>query len=305
VQAGISVSVDESKSTTTLQESTQTFSASDLRDQPAFGGDVADCCLYDFGSYLFGLKNPNGTFQTFDLKDHSGNPIDVQTTGPMVVGFVANPIPDNGDELSCGGHPPWWVQVYNLPDVAVIHPERWAWHKSQKTATFNPAMPGISPLNQPIFHGRGVFITEANSSGGPSLSEAVQGDVLTIAARIYNLSFFDTNDPSLAKPAASVQVRVYGQLYNTQTDELEGNSFLIGQTSLTNIPGFKSSSETGPNWRDALVSFDTGSASVPPLANQSMVFWLSRGWKTRMGTSCPRCPITDSRLIPKASPSTR
>ncbi|MGD0074808.1 MAG: hypothetical protein ABSD31_10780, partial [Candidatus Binataceae bacterium] len=281
-----------SSSTSTLQESTQTLSASEgvTVNKPAFGSDVAGCCLYDFGSYLFGLENPNGTFQTFNLKNSAGQPIYIQTTGPLIVGFVGNPIPNSGDELSCGGQPAWWRQVYNLPDVALIHPERWAWSKETKTASFNFEQPGISPLVQPFYHARGIFISEANSAGGPSISQARQGDQLTLAARIYNLSFLDTDDSSLTVPAASIQARFYGQLYNNETGELEGNSFLIGQTSLPNIPGFKSATETGPNWRDALVSFDTGSSAFPSLANQYMVFWVVTWMEDANGNLVPEMP---------------
>jgi hypothetical protein len=281
-----SVGVDYSSSLSTFQQSTQTLSSSEGVTvlKPAFGSDVAACCLYDFGSYLFGLGNPNGTFQNFNLMTPSNKPVDVQTTGPLIVGFVSNPIPNQNDQLSCGGQPAWWQQVYNLPDVAMIHPERWDWSKEEKTATFNLAQPGVSPLVQPFYHARGFFITEQNGTGGSSISEARQGDQLTLAARIYNLSLVDTDDPTLSDPAASIHVRFYGQLYNQ--GNLDGNSFLIGETTLVNIPAFKSTLHTGQNWRDALVSFDTS----PYGGNQYMVFWVVTWMEDANGNLVPEMP---------------
>ncbi len=280
-----SVSVDQSSSVSTLQQSTQTLSAAEgiTINKPVFGSDVAQCCLYDFGSYLFGLSDPNGTFQNFNLTNSSGNPINVQTTGPLVVGFVSNPTPNSSDELSCGGAPAWWQQVYNLPDVALIHPERWDWSKQNKTATFNPAQPGVSPLVQPFYHSSGFIISE-NGTNGPSLSEARQGDQLTVTARIYNLSLRDTDDPTLDHPAVSIHVRIYGQLYNA--GELDGNSFLIGETTLPYIPALKSMRHTGPNWRDASVNFD----SSPYGGGQYMVFWVVTWMEDAGGNLVPEMP---------------
>ncbi len=280
-----SVGVSDSTSMTTLQESTQTLSASEgiTITKPVFGTDVASCCLYDFGSYLFGLGNPNGTFQNFNLTSH-GQPIEVQTTGPLVVGFVANPTPMDGDELSCGGAPGWWQQVYNLPDVGVLHPERWNWLKSSKTVSFNAIQPGVSPLNQPFYHASGFFITSHGTSG-PTLSEARQGDQLSLTSQIFNFSLRDTDDPTLTVPAASVHVRFYGQIYNAGV--LAGNSFLIGETTLPYIPALKSTRHTdGANWRYASVNFDTS----PYAGGQYVVFWTVTWMEDANGNLVPEMP---------------
>ena len=90
-----SVSVADSSSVSTLQQSTQTLSAAEgiTINKPVFGSDVAQCCLYDFGSYLFGLANPNGTFQSFNLTNSGENPSMFRPPGPwsLVLSAIRRP----------------------------------------------------------------------------------------------------------------------------------------------------------------------------------------------------------------------
>jgi hypothetical protein len=96
--------VNSSESVSTLNTSTQTLSASTgiQVNKPDFGDVVADNYLYDFGGYVFGQSPATGTVQTIPLEDAQGHPIAIQATGPLTVGFVADPLREGL---------PWWLQA--------------------------------------------------------------------------------------------------------------------------------------------------------------------------------------------------
>ena len=129
---------------------------------PQFGY-VAKCCDYAFGGYVFGLKNTGNPAseqactdgQTPD-KDgcvavndpDNGKPIDISRHGPNIrPGFLADPVSGvdtNNRDLTCSGSDIWWQKVYTKPDVALNHPGRWNWNRSQRLATFVKA--GSTPI---------------------------------------------------------------------------------------------------------------------------------------------------------------
>ena len=249
--------VNSSQSVSTLNTSAQTLSASTgiQVNKPDFGDIVADNYLYDFGGYIFGQTPPTGTVQTIPLEDTQGNPIAIQTTGPLTVGFVADPL---REQL------PWWLQAYTRPDVGLNHPERWDWSKSTQTASFNSANDVEPALDQPFYHIKGLFITPQDANGtGPQLTTTIAGEQLSLQARVYNYSLVDM-------PAGTqVHVRFYGQVYDN--GNLVGNSFLIGEDVIGPIPGFNSTSTNGeaPNWALAGKTFDTTGR-----ADQYLIFWV-------------------------------
>jgi hypothetical protein len=252
---------NSSQSVGTVNTSTQTVSSSTgvQVNKPDFGDVVAENYLYDFGGYVFGLTPPAGTVQSIPLTNAQHQPISIQSTGPLVVGFVADPRLLDGQPL------PWWLQAYKLPDVALNHPERWDWSESTRTASFNLFDKDVPPLDQSFYHMKGLFITPADATGaGPQLETATAGDQLQLQARVYNFSLVDM-------PAdAAVHVRFYGQVWDNA--ELQGDSFLIGEDVIAPIPGFPSTStgnDTMPNWALARTTFDTTGRN-----NQYLVFWV-------------------------------
>ncbi len=273
--------LNQSFSVSSLNVSTQTQEASEgvKVNKPEFSGDVATTYLYSFAGYVFGLKSPVESLQTIELEDSSNQSIAIQSTGPMLAGFLADPF-----QASAGV---WWQQAYALPDVGLNHPSRWDWAKSTQTATFNCAdgtnsqscttATSNDPLLTDFYRMKGFFITPADANGnGPSRSVATAGDQLTLTARIYNYSLVDTHDPSLSHPAATIKVRFYGQLF--EDGQLQGQAFLIGQDEIGFITGFKSVN-TGPggaNWTVANVPFDTGGTNCggQSCAAKSLVFWV-------------------------------
>jgi hypothetical protein len=239
--------LNQSASVSTLNTSVQTLAASEgiQVNAPAFSG-VASDDFYSFAGYVVGVASPAGTLQHIDLQDQQGQPIDIQSTGPLFVGFRADMMDaDNQGAL-------WWKLAYNLPDVGLSHPARWDWSGSRQTASFNFAQPSnISPLLQDFYHMKGLFITSAAANGqGPTSSCTVDGDQLLLQARVYNYSMVETTAP--------VHVRFYGQLYDGSTGNLPGPSFLIGEDVVASIPGFQSPAPgVPPNWVLASTAFNT------------------------------------------------
>jgi hypothetical protein len=254
VNAGVNAELKGGKSWATLNENTASLSASTgvAVSKPAFDSEVATCCLYNFGSYIFGQQNLlDPTFQQIQVPDPSGNTAGIQLNGPLFVGFVADLVPNGVNGIS-----DFFPQAYNLPDVALNHPARWDWSKAAQRATFNSADGSTNPLDDAFYWMKGFFIAQAGVNNGQNLTEATAGDQLALTARIYNYSLVDTNSPALANPAASIHVRFYGQLFchsGASTENscagsngtscgaymLCGDSFPIGETQVASIPGFE------------------------------------------------------------------
>ncbi|HEY2472831.1 MAG TPA: hypothetical protein VGI45_33910, partial [Terracidiphilus sp.] len=298
-----------STSLNTLNESSTSMSTSKAISVniPQFGY-AAKCCDYAFGGYVFGLKNTKNPAsedactadQTPD-KDgcvavndpDNGKPIDIAGTGPMFVGFLADPISSvnpNNTDLQCSGADIWWQHVYTMPDVALNHPGRWNWNKAQRLATFVKADSTSIVEDNYFYLMKGFFISNKGNTTGPSLAEASPSDALTLAARVYNYSLKSTNDPTLADPAKDIRVRFYGQLYCTSSSSSEtscksgnttcntpglcGNSFQIGSDDIIpSIAGFKAEG-TEPNWTTATVDFTPANFDATKNGNAYMVFWV-------------------------------
>ena len=290
-----------STSVNTLNESSTSMSTSKAISVniPQFGY-AAKCCDYAFGGYVFGLKNTQNPAsevactadQTPD-KDgcvavndpDNGKPIDIAGTGPMFVGFLADPISTvnaNNTELHCSGSDIWWQKVYTQPDVALNHPGRWNWNKAQQLATFVEAKSTTIVEDNYFYLMKGFFIANKGNTSGPTLTEASPSDPLTLTARVYNYSLVSTTAP--------VHVRFYGQLYCTSSSSTEtsckngsttcntpglcGDSFQIGSDYIIpSIAGFKAEG-TEPNWTTANVDFIPANFDATKNGNAYMVFWV-------------------------------
>ncbi len=278
--------LNQSASVSTLNTSVQTLAASEgiQVNAPAFSG-VASDDFYSFAGYVVGVASPAGTLQHIDLQDQQGQPIDIQSSGPLFVGFFADMTnADNQGAL-------WWKLAYGLPDVGLNHPARWDWSGSRQTASFNFAQPSnISPLLQDFYHMKDVFITPAAANGeGPTRSCTVDGDQLLLQARVYNYSLVETTAP--------VHVRFYGQLYDGSTGNLSGPSFLIGEDVLASIPGFQSPAPgVPPNWVLASTAFNT--TGLGGQTGQHFVFWVVVWMQDADGNLVPELPEHGLKAIP-------
>jgi hypothetical protein len=227
-----SMDVAASTSLNTLNESSTSMSTSKAISVniPQFGY-AATCCNYAFGGYVFGLKNiknpasevacaagqtPDKDGCTAVNDPDNGKPIDIAGTGPMFVGFLADPISSvntSNTDLTCSGSDSWWQTVYTRPDVGVNHPGCWNWNKSQQVATFMAA--NSTPIVEDNYFDlmKGFFISKKGNTNGPNLAQSSASDPLTISARVYNFSLVNTTAP--------VHVRFYGQLYYTSSGSSE------------------------------------------------------------------------------------
>ncbi len=288
------------KSWNTLNENTSSLSESTgvAVNKPAFDSEVANCCLYNFGSYIFG--QPNSAIQQIKVPDPNGNTADIQLAGPLFVGFVTDAVPNGVNGVS-----DFFPQAYSLPDIAVNHPARWNWSKAAQRVSFNPANGSPDPLDDEFYWMKGFFITPAGSDTGQNLTDATSGDQLSLRARIYNYSLVDTNSASLTHPAAYIHVRFYGQFLchsGVSTENscvgsnnltcaaytLCGNSFAIGETQVASIPGDNSASVQGPkpNWVvTEPVNFDTTA-----YGNSYLVYWVVAWMEDSSGNLIPEMP---------------
>ena len=325
-----SFDVAGSTSVNTLNESSSSMSTSKAISVniPSFGY-TATCCDYAFGGYVFGLQNlanpasenacapgqtpqENGCTEVND--PGTGKPIDIASTGPMFVGFLADPISNvrtQIGDLHCSGSASWWQTVYTAPDIALNHPGRWNWNQAKQLATF------VKPNSTPIIEDnyfylmKGFFISKKGNKTGPNLVEASPSDTLTLSARVYNYS--------LANTTGKVYVRFYGQLYCTSpgsgegscksgnttctTPGLCGNSFLIGVDTIGSIAGFKAivnGNETASNWALATVDFEPGNFPAVKTGNAYMVFWVV-AWMEDNGKLVAEMPGHGLKSLPGAN----
>jgi hypothetical protein len=228
-----------------------------------------------------------GNSPTTDVVTDSTQPpqADITTVGPLKTAFTADPLAGGG----------WWKQAYQLPDIAVNHPSRWALTQQSSATPVPPncAKTGTAPypvdcvdiapyydntgqpwnpLTSDFFSMRGFFITSPDNPGaGPQLGYATAGDKLDLAVRVY--------DYSLAPVTGVVHVRFYGMPWNTVTNTPGGESFLIGENTVApsdsnpTIPGFSDVDNAPLNWiivhTPKLTPFDTTNYS-----GQFLAFWV-------------------------------
>lgn len=264
---------------------------------PLNNGVISQCCGYAWADYIFGVDNPTrSTIQRGqDMVTSPANSPILQAEnvvdGPLFVGFLADPLAGavgKGGPLSaCTANYNWWQKVYDKPDVALNHPNRLNWDRDDRKVSFNnpDRSGGKSPLLNPFYQMKGFFISATDGpTPAPNLPSATAGDKLTLTARVYNYSLVDTT--------GTVQVRIYGQRYcpsgsrndpsciirrQNQTCSVAtlcGDSFLIGQTSVPLIPGFKSRSDRmggySPNWTTVSVPFN----NTADYSGEYLVFWV-------------------------------
>jgi hypothetical protein len=224
---------------------------------------------YALSPIIFGNTPPTGAVDSSPLNT------DIKAYGLIRTAFTADPArPDAGG---------WWGQTYYLPDVALNRPAHWqlttptgdgaaasnclAWGSGASQidcfglGTFAPQTPWTSE-----FHFmRGFFISNAAHPGqGSQLNLATAGDQLTLQARVYNYSLQAMPDNT------TVHVRFYAQPIDTSRRHLPvGNSVLIGEDVLNQIPAFDDTDGAPLNWTLASTTFDT-----TPYSGQTLMFWV-------------------------------
>jgi hypothetical protein len=266
----------------TLQTNYAQVSASDGIAISSTAG-FKDAYSYKVKPFILG-SSPNTDIVTDSTQPPQA---DITTAGPLKTAFTADPLAGGG----------WWKQAYQLPDIAVNHPSRWALTTTGLPSSGSPppipancganGVGGIdcvdiapyydntgqpwNPFTSSFFSMRGFFITGADNPGaGPQLGYATAGDKLDLAVRVY--------DYSLAPVTGVVHVRFYGMPWNNVNNTPGGESFLIGEqkvfpggNSAISIPGFSDDAGAPLNWIvvHAPAPFDT-----TPYSNQFLTFWV-------------------------------
>ena len=148
----------------------------------------------------------------------------------------------------------FWTQAYNVPDVAVNHPNRWLLtpttlgtptNNCRYNGNGSSAQDCLTPQqSQPadpavdLFHQmRGFFISSAAQPGqGPNLQTAVAGDQLTLQTRVYNYSM------ACMTPGTQVHARFYAQPMDPNTTKP-----LVSTSTGKVVPAF----QVGSDWTGA------------------------------------------------------
>jgi len=258
VKASLSLSFDYNNSDSTSAQNETITTVGSSTGVKVFKPSFEDPSKYEYAveTYLFGQSLPKGSVDKVPLST------DVMATGPLFVGFVADPT-----DQAAGF---WWQQTYSVPDVALNHPTRWGWTVPSAVTdpdifTFNAADP-TNPADSEFYYMKGFFITPADATGqGPQRTQATAGDQLLLQARVYNYSLTDVPQ------GTTVHVRFYGQGWDNTQGDFTGLPIVIGESKLNPIPGFNSASSAGatPNWALASTTFDTTNYS-----DTYLIFWV-------------------------------
>ncbi len=246
---------------------------------PTFDKTASSNFAYAFTNYVFGTAGSTPTYQAGSTLLPSGS--DVTTTGPLFIGFTADP------RTQCGeaGGKSFWTDAYNQPDVGFNHPDRWDVDTSNQ-ASFNFAVTpsADNPLiSQSFYRMKGLFITTggpSNGSGGlgaGTVNSVPAGQSIWLTARVYNFSLVSTDQ---ANAGSQVHVRFYGQkrcsgIYGDKqvVDLCPNQAFQIrgsgrdGDVVIGSISGFHDSTGAA-NWGLASVNFDTTGFD-----DSEVVFW--------------------------------
>lgn len=271
-----------SSSTATLNTASTTHGSSTGFTIAKTAQGVADY-VYAAQTYIMGQAPLTGTLQTLPVT------ATVQTSGPLRLAYWSNPY----DSLLGGD---WWATTYNLPDVALNHPQRWTWTTSPvqpNLMTFNHVVTSTSPFDQEFYLMRGLYITSQGAPDGPQLVTAPVTQTVLLQARVYNYSHVDMNAPNLAHKAAAVKVRFYGQLFESSSGDYPvGDSFLIGERDLAPIAGFASATTPGnvPNWSMAVQAFDPSAFVQTQKGEVYVRFWVVVWMEDGAGNLVPEMP---------------
>jgi FG-GAP-like repeat len=296
-QAGGSFSYESSSANSTLNTSTNTLAASTGITINAAGPFLgASLNLYDYkvGPYLY------GTFSQAPQKLTPGT--EVATTGALSVLFTADPTAEGS----------WWTSPQSgyatYPDIALNHPTQWCvgspqdcgatttpltdqcitMGATQNCAFFQAAGSEPSVWDNDFYSMKGLLILDsasnpvasvaANGPTGSQLANAVDGDVITLAARVYNLSLVPLSNDS-------VKVQFYYQAITDLTNHTLDpagatliNTVQIPSNATTSgaIPPFCGAGSVGcdpasapDNYAYAATTFDTTG-----FGGKNLTFWV-------------------------------
>lgn len=252
--------------------------------------------LYTLTPHIFGKKRPVASVS--DINDSTTSE-DLKVFGALRTAYEVDVTESDGSGGKFWGD--WYGQA---PDVALNQPNHWQLNLDTSDpkdgsclvfssgssdvdcASLGARLPGDKPIWDSDYHTmRGLFISSSVGGQGPQVTSATSGDLLTLSARVYNLSL------SAFPAGTTVHVRFMGMPWDTgnstQATEIDPSSgqtvvipsFLIDEAILTGDQLPPHNSDTGsatPNWALASATFDTGSTNCGGRScdNQDLLFWV-------------------------------
>jgi hypothetical protein len=216
--------------------------------------------------------------------------------------------------------------------VALNHPQRWLQRAvvgGDADVKFNCPIGFTSAYDEPctptgqaptpanvaralFYQMKGLFVTPGTTTEGPATDQAVQGDKVTLRARVYNYSL--KNMP----PGTKVRVHFYAQPWSVADGQfLPGNAAgfapaeFIGEDILNPIPAFCGGApENGPNidpcsfnsaprnWAFAQATWDTSTVA----AKTNWKFWVVAWMEDSNGQKVAEIQDHGLKAIPNSSP---
>lgn len=274
IEAEADFNYHQSNSFTTLFESATTASQTEGFTINNIAVENSTNVQYPFRYYVFGQSSVSGTVHDLVAGDNN-----FPVSGPLILGFEANPASTNG-VFNAG---PWWFDTYQSgnSDIALNLPAQWSLMTTEGDAE-NPRQfrfekrGDISGL---FYYMKSFFAVPATGNldlcpssvpgsapfeFGPQQTTYVDGELMLLCLRVYNLSLSDF-------PADSVpKVRIYRREWSQDSGNFAqgSSSILIDEITLPLIPkagadnfGGGSASDA-PNWVYASTVFDTTGASL-------------------------------------------
>ncbi|WP_446742239.1 hypothetical protein [Silvibacterium acidisoli] len=195
---------NDSSSLSTLNQSTSTLSDSTgISLATGLSGSAINTNTIYQGQQLIYGQNPQTTFQTDATPATT-----VQASGFIASGYLVDMMSTGGTQSGL-----WWQQAYNVPDIALNHPARWAQNPpsgvNSQEVQFNcpygyasvlssPPTPCASatPTYEPpkgyqddsFYQIKGLFITPGGTSNGPQIQSTTLGSTVNLRLRVYNYS---------------------------------------------------------------------------------------------------------------------
>jgi hypothetical protein len=259
---------NSSESFSTLNISSETMAATDGFTVSVPGFNEGETYSYPFHGYILGDAADPDVLQQ-ELHDQLEGEVDQIVNGTLRLAFTAQPADAGGS---------WWTQgpapYLSAPDVALNHPLRWT-----RISESSGPLSSVYCLNvldrSDVQKGggyqmKGLFVLPEGVSSGPQLTVAEEGSTLQIQARIYNYSRMDMSAASVSQ----VKVQVYGQQWDTGTQEFTGDAFLVDEVEINPIPGVNSANP-GLASATASATFDTGSCPLEGgCGGKYLKFWV-------------------------------
>ncbi|MBN2282798.1 MAG: hypothetical protein JXO48_02800 [Deltaproteobacteria bacterium] len=217
-----SITVKESYDRTWSQLTTSETECTESKGITITKPDMDDSCSYEFTPLIFSTGVHDVTEDGTTVKE---------PTGALKVGYTVDPVSTAAAQ--------WWTDISGYgdnADPALNLPYRWVSKDGGVTWEYNEGSYNLQMM-------KGLFLFD--NTGSEIGYMVKEGDLVTLRARVYNYSFVDADQVTVAFEAqASDDNRNWGQ------------RFTIDKDTIAELPAFQNPQDI-PNWKFAEVTFDT------------------------------------------------